>query len=245
MKTRITLILTAALFLFGGLAITQQGQAQTTQDDIMSLFQQRTVSVSGLGQVRVEPDQASIQVGVQTRAQTAQEAIAENSQQMNALLDSLRQAGISDQDIQTQSFRLHPLFEDQRDPEQQLRQIVGYHVENVVEVQIRNLDEIGEILDQTIDAGGNILGNIRFEVGNRSALINEAREAAMQDARQKAEQLAQAAGARVGEVLTIEETELTPRPAPPIRADIPEAAVPIEPGAETIVVNVLVTWQLQ
>jgi uncharacterized protein len=245
MKTRISVLLAAAFIFLGGFFITQQGRAQTSQDDFLSLFQQRTISVSGVGQVRAEPDQASIRAGVQTRAQSAQEAIEENSQQMNALLDSLREAGVADEDIQTQTFRLRPLYEEQRQPEFEMRQIVGYHVENIVEVHIRDLEEIGTILDQMIEAGGNIIGNIRFEVGDRADLIDQARDAAMVDARHKADQLAEAAGAVVAEVLTIEETDLTPRSAPAVRADIPEAAVPIEPGAETIEVMVQVTWVIR
>jgi uncharacterized protein len=140
---------------------------------------------------------------------------------------------------------LQPLYEEQRRPELEMRQIVGYHVENIVEVQIRDLAEIGTILDQMIEAGGNIIGNIRFEVGDRAEFIDQARDAAMVDARHKADQLAEAAGASVAEVLTIEETDLTPRPAPPVMADMPEAAVPIEPGAETIEVNVQVTWVIR
>lgn len=207
---------------------------------------QRTVSVSGSGQVQAQPDQATIRLGVQTDSDSAAQALTENSTKMQALLDSLKNAGVAADDIQTQAVQLQPQYNQPPGPQQTNQAPTGYRATNLVEVKVNNLDNLGQLLDAAVKAGGNTIQGISFDVSDPSALLDQAREAAMQDAKHKAEQLASLAGAQLGPVFNINENSSTPRPlmqAGIARADV--AAVPIEPGTQSLEVNVQVTWLLQ
>jgi uncharacterized protein YggE len=210
---------------------------------------QRTISVSGRGEVQAEPDQAIVQLGVQTQAEMAEQALSENSANMQALLDQVENAGIPAQDIQTQMVRLQPQYEDRPDPQGQGTSLTlsGYRAVNIVEITVNDLEQLGELLDAAVAAGGNTIEGFDFEISTPASLLDQAREAAMQDAIQKAQQLASLADTSLGEVLTINESSSTP-PRPLARAGIEiaeAAAVPVAPGTQSITVDVQVTWLLE
>jgi uncharacterized protein len=240
-------IAAAVVLAFSGFVLLQRGGAQSPEpEQLLNVLLERSVTVTAVGQVRVQPDQAIVRLGVETEAETAAQALSRNNQQMNALLESLRAAGIPSQDVQTQTIRLSPRY-GEVEPAQgrPTRTIVGYRAVNMVEVRSRDLQDLGEVIDTAVDAGGNVVEGIRFEVSNRSGLLDQAREAAMAEARRKAEQLATAAGASIDQVLTIREADRTPRPVPAPALEVPEQAVPVQPGEETIEVTVEVAWLLR
>jgi hypothetical protein len=209
----------------------------------------RTVSVSGTGQATAVPDQAVVTMGVRSEADTAAGTLAENSQRMQALLDVLRERGIEPEDIRTDSIRLFPRYDESpglQPMRSATRTIVGYTVTNTVEVRVRNLGALGALLDQAVQAGVNTIDGIRFEIGEPVALLDQAREAAMRDASQKAARLADLADASVGDVLTIQEAAfgLFPPMAEAI-AQVDVAPVPVEPGTQAVTVHVQVTWSLR
>ena len=218
-----------------------QGQLGSSQGD------ERTVSVSGTGAVSAEPDRVVVRLGVETRADAANEALSQNSEQMQAVVDALTEAGIPAEDIQTQAVRLEPEYESpEREPGQvQQRQLVGYLASNIVEASSDDLGGIGTLLDTAVQAGANRVEGIRFEVSNPSEVLTQAREIAWQDAEQKAQQLADLAGAELGDVLSINESTRGPRPVYLRGAVEQEAAAPVEPGTESIEVDLQVTWALQ
>jgi uncharacterized protein YggE len=221
-----------------------------TQPSAVSILQttnevQRTVSVSGSGQAEAQPDQATVRLGVQTEAESAEQALADNNAKMQSLLDSLQQAGVASEDIQTQAIQLQPRYDQQ--PEQQGTGpiVTGYTAANIVEVKVKNLDTLGELLDAAVQAGSNTVEGINFEVSDSAALLDQARETAMQDARHKAEHLVSLADATLGNVLTINEFSNTPRPVARAGVAMAEAqAVPIAPGTQSIQIDVQVTWLL-
>jgi uncharacterized protein YggE len=215
------------------------------QEDVEDDSSQRAVSVTGNGQISAQPDTAVVTLGVQTEAKEAATALTENSQQMQALVNVLKEAGLAAENIQTQAFRLYPRYEQAPSNDGQ-RDLVGYRATNVVEVRMRDLDAVGETLDAAVQAGGNRIEGIRFEVSDPAAYLDQAREAAWEDAQHKAEQLADLAGAELGEVLTINESGRGPQPIveQAVMADT-AAAVPIEPGSQTIEVDLQITWNLR
>jgi uncharacterized protein YggE len=223
---------------------TVSAQGQTGSDQ-----SQRTLNVSGTGQVSARPDTAIVTLGVQTEAEQASAALSENNQQMQAVIDALKQAGVAAEDIQTQVINLQPRYEQPPAPGPSALpgtpKLVGYVATNTVEATVRELDMLGKLLDAAVQAGSNQIQGIRFEVSNPATLLDQARAAAWQDAQHKAEQLADLAGGKLGVVLTINETSQTPRPVVmgAIQAAAP-AAVPVEPGTQTIEINVQVTWSL-
>lgn len=237
----VTLIL--LLLAFGGSWLTERA---TAQDDGTPAETERTVSVSGQGRVSALPDRAVVLIGVQTEADTAQEALEENSMQMQEVISATLETGVEEDDIQTQVIRLQPIYDQPQNAQQ--RELQGYQATNIVEVTVGNLDELGTLLDAAVEAGGNTIESIRFEVSNTDEVVAQAREAAVNNAREKAEQLTSLLGAELGQVLTINETSFTP-PTPVVfeeaAADRAAAAVPVQPGTQFIEATVQITWQIE
>jgi uncharacterized protein len=244
--TRTFILAVVALLIFSAGLVFERVSAQTPEPQPVqepgSIV--RTLAVNGTGQVSAVPDRAFFRIGVETEADTAQAALQENSAQMQSLLTALRQQGVNNQDIQTQTVQLFPRYDHQPDrvgrPE-----LVGYTAANIVEVRVTNLRNLGSLIDAAVTAGGNTIEGIRFEVSDREAALQQGRELAVQNARQKAEQLARVAGVQLGDILTIEETSFQP-----IFSDraIPAAEmmdVPVEPGAQALSVEIRVTWLLR
>jgi len=201
------------------------------------------VSVSGTGQVQATPDRAIIRLGVETQAETAEEALAQNSTQMQSLLDALEASGVASENIQTQSVRLMPRYEFSE--EDKSRTLVGYTAANFVRVQTDQLDSLGVLLDNAVSAGATTIESVSFAVSDQKEFVDQARQAAVEDARYKAEQLAELTDAELGPVLRIRESSDVPRPVQQGAEVMQEAAaVPIEPGTENIQISVQITWSL-
>lgn len=202
----------------------------------------RTISVSGSGEVQTQPDLAIIDVGVQTEDESAQSALDENNTRTEALMDALDGAGIPEENIQTTRFQLIPNY--RYDNENDTQTLIGYSVSNIVQVQTNDLDALGVLLDLAVDAGANTIQNIRFEVSDPESIANQAREAAVEDARNKAEQLAKLTGSALGIVMSIHETSSNPVPVERPAFAAEAAGVPIEPGGYRLNISVEITWML-
>ena len=204
----------------------------------------RVLHVSGSGAVEAAPDRAVVTLGVETEAETAVEAMAENSELMQAVIAAVEAEGVAEADIQTRTLRLRPRHAETaprvNGPE---RELVGFRAENLVEVTLRDVDAIGGVLDAALAAGANRVESMRFMASEAAELRSQAREAAWQDAAQKADELAELAGVTLGDVLTIDETTRAPVPVAAERVAL-EAAVPVQPGTETVQVDLSVTWAL-
>lgn len=226
--------------------LTQAGCATTAAPTGGAEVEERTISVSGTGTVSGEPDQVTVRLGVESTAETANAAMSQNSEQMQAVIDALTGAGIPRDQIQTQTVQLRPQYETpEPEPGQPRRQeLVGYLARNIVEVRSEDLGAIGDLLDAAAQAGANRMEGISFEVTNAQELLSEARELAWEDAQAKAEQLVDLAGAALGEVQSISESTRGPQPVRAVEVVEREAAVPIEPGAEEIQVDLQVVWAI-
>ena len=207
------------------------------------ISEKRTISLSASGQVKVEPDVATISTGVTTEGETAREALDANTRAMKAVIEGLKSSGIDGRDIQTTNFSVSPRyqhFKDRRAPV-----VTGYNVTNSVQIIVRDLKSLGEILDKVVTVGANQIGGIQFDVSNSDALKDAARKQAVANARRKAKLYAEAAGSSVGEVLKISEEShsYSPRPAM-MRTAMKSEAAPIEAGSQVLSVRVNVTWEL-
>lgn len=211
---------------------------------------QRSVTVTGTGTVTAQPDTGIVILGVQTEAETASEALEQNSEQIQETIDSLVQAGIAQADIRTQTIQLYPRYDfpqqAQPDATPTPPRLLGFTAVNTVEVTIRDLDNVGEILDAAVTAGTNQIQGIRFDIEDRTELLDQARQAAYSDAQVKANQLADLAGAELGSVISISETSQFPQPFGDLSAaDARGAAeVPVLPGAQEVILNIQVTFAL-
>ena len=206
---------------------------------------ERTVSVSATGQANATPDMAAISTGVQTEADSAREAMTKNTQAMSKLIDGLKAAGIDPKDIQTTAVNVNPRYTNPRDGKQPV--INGYAAQNQVRIVVRDLKKLGEILDASLTLGATQMGGISFDVSNAEVLKDEARKAAMVNARRRAELYAAAAGASLGQVVSIaEDVRMAgPRPMVMARAQMSAEAVPVEPGSMKLEATVHVTWSLK
>jgi uncharacterized protein YggE len=230
----IVLALIPALVLAGVVGWVWRGVANASTGAVQTPAEAppRAITVVGNGKVTARPDMAMVQVGVETRNESAEAAVSENTQRMNAVLVALKNAGIAEQDIQTANFSLYA--DQQRGPNGELLRPIQYVASNIVRVTVRDLEKVGAVLDAVVNAGANQVYGISFSVANPNRLQLQAEENAVEDARARAQALAAKAGVQLGDVLSISETISTP---PPIlyRQDVAVAApaaapVPVQPG---------------
>jgi uncharacterized protein YggE len=233
--------------LFGVLALLAAaapaaGQAFADEHDEMP---KRTITIQGKGSVRAAPDKVSVSAGVESKAPTAKEALAKNTAAMTKVVQTLKDAGIDAKDIQNTTFTVGPRYDTSDDGKPP--RIIGYSVINSVFVTTHDLDKLGTIFDQLVTAGANSIGGISFEIDKPEEKQNAARKLAMEDAIAKARLYVEAAGAELGPVMTIiEQGGYIPRSRGPMMAEATASKpVPIEPGTQSIDIEVQVTWELK
>lgn len=169
-------------------------------------------SVTGSGTVYAKADIANITVGLKTGTKkTAAEATVESTAKMNAIIKSLRDLGIEEKDIKTADYSLNPVYNWL---EKQGQVLSGYEVYQNVNVKVRDLTKIGEVIAKTTEQGANQIGNISFTIDDEYELKNEAREMAIKKAKEKAEMMADQAGMRLGAVKSVYESADTNYPVP-------------------------------
>jgi hypothetical protein len=207
----------------------------------------RLLTVSGTGEAKAVPDQATVSAGVVTEAKTAGDALAANSRAMNAVFATLKRFGIPDKSIQTSNFSVAPQYPDY--DSKQPRRIIGYQVSNTVTVTVDDLAKLGPALDALVSSGANSLGDIAFSVRDEKPLLAQAREAAVKDAMAKAETLARAAGVSLGPIVSIGEEGAAAPVRPMYRtmamAAAPAAPPPVAAGEESLTANVTISWEIR
>ncbi len=206
---------------------------------------QRTITITGQGQVSVKPDIAVVDSGVVTQAKTAAEALAANTQAMQSVFAALKELGIEDRDMRTSQFSVNAMHT--RPERGEASRISGYQVSNLVSVTLRHLDRVGEVLDKLVSIGSNELPGIRFQVEKPGPLMDGAREEAVKDALRKAKIYVAAAGVALGPVLTINEHGGGGRPQPMFAARMESfsADVPVAAGEQTLSTSVTLVIGLE
>jgi len=203
-----------------------------------------TVSVSGHGAVMVTPDAASVVAGVTVTEDTLSVAQQTATGTMTEILAALTAQGIADEDIQTASYYVQVI--QSYDENGMPSGINQFQVSNQVNVLIRDIDAVGSTLDAVVEAGANTIFGVSFIVTVPGDAAAEARVLAVEDARTRAQQLAEAAGMTLGDLVSISET-FGPSPLPSGRGgamDMAEMAVPVEAGTARVSVDVQVVYEL-
>jgi hypothetical protein len=211
-----------------------------------------TMSLMGTATIKAAPDMATVTTGVTSLADTARAALDANNEAMTTLLDLIKSVGVADKDMQTSNFSVEPqyVYSDETDSNGYRRppKVVGYQVSNNLAVNLRDLDNLGVVLDKMVSAGSNTIGGISFAVADDTELVNQARRDAVKDAVAKAELYAEAAGVCLGRVVSINENSLfAPEPKMMRAMDmVAEAApsVPIAGGQVGYSMTVSVDWEL-
>jgi uncharacterized protein YggE len=206
----------------------------------------RILTVPGQGIAKAAPDQAQFSTGVVTQERTAALALAANSRAMNAVFGTLNKLGIADKDIQTSNFSLSPQYQTCKPGVPCPQRVVGYEVSNTVNVTVEDFGKTGAVLDALVSSGSNQIDNIGFSIRDNSALLKEARAAAVNDAMDRAQTYAKAAGITLGHILSIQEGgNEQPRPMYFAKAMMAPAPPPIAGGEESVSANVTITWEIQ
>ncbi|NKC01151.1 MAG: DUF541 domain-containing protein [Pseudomonadales bacterium] len=209
---------------------------------------ERKISVSGVGHAAAAPDTAVINLGVETEAKTAEEALDQNSDRTRRLLTALKSLNVAERHIQTQAISLHAQYDHERKPgsNSATRRLRGYQATNLVTVRIPNLEQVGEAIDAAVDSGGNRIDGIRFEIADPTNVLSNARDAAWENAQAKASQLARLAGATLGDVLTIDSHDRSPGPVREMAfARGASDTVPVQGGQIQMSVQIQVSWALE
>lgn len=219
-------------FLIIGLLMAQPALA----DDM------RIITTSGVGLVEAAPDMATINVGVTHQAEEAGAAMEATSVAVRALLERLKAAGIAARDVQTNNISLQPLWLRSNNSSETPPRITGFVARNSLSIRVRELENLGTILDQVIDDGANTFNGLQFSVAEPEELIARARAAAVKDAMARAIQLADAAGVTLGPIQSISEQGSAPRPqmmemaSARMASDVPVAAGEISLSAQVAIV---------
>jgi uncharacterized protein YggE len=188
--------------------------------------QQQGIWVSGQGEVTVTPDLATLWLGVEAQAGTVAEAQAQANEAMDNVMAALTDGGVDEDDIQTQYFSIDQVTRWDNDKNEEI--VIGYRVSNMVTAKIREIDNVGAIIDAVAAAGGDYIriNSLAFSVDDPSPYYEEVRQEAVNDAREKAEQLADLAGVSLGAPTYISEGTIYP---PVVYRDVGVPA-PVEGG---------------
>ncbi len=205
---------------------------------------QRTLTLSAIGTIESKPDMATINTGIETEAVRARDALDDNNDTMARMMKSLRERGLEERDIATTQFTIQPRYQHfktgRRSPK-----IIGYRVKNSLSITVRNLDELGGILDRLVTLGSNRMNGISFGLSDPDKALEQARKEAMQRVLAKAKLYAEAANVTLGPIKSISErtNRFTPRQMS-FSAKRSRRSVPIAPGQHKTNVTVNVQWQL-
>jgi uncharacterized protein YggE len=205
---------------------------------------EHTIAVTGSGKVTVVPDLATINLGVQIERNTAKAARQAAAESMTQVLAALKALGIDDKDIATSTISLQPVYDYTNN--NNTPKVRGYQLQNAVTVTVRDLDKVSDVLDDSVVSGATQVNGISFDVADRAASEAKAREAAVADARAKADTLAKGVGVSITGVSSISETVSTPvwygREMAAGALAAPDASTPVMPGTTDVTIDVQVTF---
>jgi len=175
----------------------------------------RIIVVSGQGEIQAEPDRAIVQLGIEARKPKMEDARAEVSRTVDAVLKLTRDMNIDQKHVRATRINVQPEYN--WDNETRERDLIGYLVSRQIEVDLRDLDKLGRLLERSFDLGVNQVGDPRLDSSKRRDLEREAMGKAVEDARLNAEAVAKAANARLGAPRSISASSGYVQPPMPMR----------------------------
>jgi len=238
-------LLIVALGLFIGL---KAWNAYAEHEGIGRMPRTRDViTIDGEGKVSGKPTLANVDVGVYSEGKDVPSVQNDNTNKVNAILKAVKALGIADADIQTSNYSINPRF-DYNNGKQTL---VGYTVSQSVRIKVRDLTKVGDVLARAGESGANQVNGVTFSIDDPSAMKADARKKALDDARAKANTLADALGVHIVRVVTFAESSSAPQPPMPVYAKMDAYATggvsspEIQAGSLDVTSNVSVTYEIQ
>ena len=215
---------------------------------------ENTITISDSGEIYAKPDLALTTFSVIIEAKTIAEAMSENTKKMNAVINSVKSQGVEDKDIKTTSFNIYPRYEYQK-VETEIypyppgkRVLVGYEITQSLEVKIREMTKIGDIIDGATAAGANQVGDLQFTIDKQDELKKQARDQAIEKAKTKAKELASKLGIKLVRIVNFSESSVIPIPSPYFMEKLVGAGTEtpqIETGENKISVTVTITYEIR
>ncbi len=217
---------------------------------------QRTIQVTGTGEVYAKPDLAVSVFSVVTEKKTVQEALSENTEKMNGIIQAIKDLGVEEKDLKTIGFNISPRYEWKKSEElssyypEGERVLAGYEVTQSLEVKIRNLEKVGEIIQKATEEGSNQVGSLQFTVDQEEEFKDQAREDAIAQAKEKARELASQLGVNLGGIVGFSESGYVPiyysydKSAVGYGGSEESVSPQIETGENKISVNVYITYEI-
>ncbi len=234
-------------------AIWAWGQAASpavaqSAEEAASYSSAETITVVGQGSVSVQPDIARVSIGVETSAESVSEAVSDNQAKMESILSALNEIGVEDKDIQTMHYSIQldrypepmPLAESASEVQP------VYRVSNMVNVTVRDLETVGDVLDAVVEAGANNIWGVTFGVDDPDPAMADARAEAIADALARAGALAELTEVSLGPVMSVSEVLGAGGGVPQLAYDkVESAAGPISPGEIEVTYQVQVTYFIE
>ena len=248
-------VMLAAVGLLALTAGCSAGGAQPQGTTLAEEHPAEGITVIGTGRISGKPDTLRATVGVEVERPSVEEALGTANAAAGRVISAARELGVEERDIQTTEFSVNPRFDEPPVPPEPAgpqgeSEIRGYVVTNLVEVKIRDLDRVGDVLQAAVEAGGDAarVRGVSFALEDNEGLLEAARGAAFADARQKAEHYAGLADRGLGPLVSLSEAvESDPSRIPYEGADAEGAAaeaIPVMPGEAEVSVRITVVWAL-
>jgi uncharacterized protein len=194
------------------------------------------LKVEGQGSIKVQPDVADIVLGVVTENVQLEAAQRENALRINAVINALKESGIPEDDIKTQSYTIDPQY-DYVDGKQVFR---GYRVSHILRITVKNVNEIGKIVDKAVASGANQVISINFSLLDPSRYYQRALEAAIDDAIAKAKTIGRKLNIIISQapVQIVEQTNQPITPFSPVLLQTAQNATQIPTGQIEIIARI-------
>ncbi|WP_454829911.1 SIMPL domain-containing protein [Pseudoxanthomonas wuyuanensis] len=225
-------------------AVTMTAQAQAIPGYAVAT-DGTLLNVSAQAEASRVPDVATISAGVVTQAVDGNAAMRQNAEQMAKVVAAIKAAGIADKDVQTSGINLSPQY---RYAENEAPKITGYQASNTVSLKVRDIANLGKVLDALASVGANQINGPSFQIDQPDPVYDEARLAALKKAQARAETYAKALGLRVRRIVSISEGGggFQPVPMVQMRAMAMDKAesTSVSPGETTLTVNLDVVFEL-
>ena len=225
-------------------ALAGCGTTATTATTTQGGTVPNTVTASGMGTTQVAPDTAEMYFGVTTTSANAQSALDDASKAAEQITAAVKKQGVAAEDIQTRDVSVYPQMADQDGAQV----ITGYQASLSVQVKVRDIGKLGDVISAANAAGANSISGPTFTIADPAPVRAKAIDEAVADARKSAEAMAQAAGKSVGDVLSMSSSDVGSFPSPMYDMAAGSAAtakVPIEPGQLDVTANVTVVFELK
>lgn len=228
------------LFIYTKLAGPIPFSVNSIQTSKTNLFQ-----VSGIGKATAVPDTALISLGVTKTANTVSDAQNQTNTAANKIINSLKNLGVEEKNIKTTNYSINPDYQYTNGKQN----ITGYTATQNLEVKVKPIEKANQVIERSTADGANMIGNVSFVIEDnvRKDLENKARKEAVQDAKERAQSLADAAGIKLGRIIDVQENINQPYPVARggvmMNAEKTDQSVNLTPGENTININISLFYE--